>query len=99
MMYAYPIRIEYSRLEIPTYHKKLLPDRPLTLSVLKDIVGEKRFTIGTEYDDRGHTNVYIFWTTYRFETDQEMIDRVMAGERYMEEYHKRQKDRKASNDR
>lgn len=91
--YAYAITINYGKQKIQTNHKALLPDGAMTVEQLKEIVGNNSFCFGTE-DEHFWTNTYVYWTSYRDETDEEQAARIAKEEAYMTEYNRRKKAKK-----
>lgn len=86
--YAYPIKINYNKEKIAEYHRVKLPDGGITVSLLKEIVGDNTFVISNE-EEHFWENQFICWTTYREETDEEQEVRIAKEEAYMVEYNKR----------
>ena len=87
--YAYPIIIKRDHQKV-RYSKNIeLDDHVLTLEILSKLVtASERFCI-VETDEGFYSKTILSITGDRYETDEELTQRVEKEERYMAEYNKR----------
>lgn len=87
--YAYPITIELNKKAIAYDTQHEIDASSLTLDMLRPIVGTHRFTV----KDADWSGYVITVHQSRLETDDEQAARIAKEQRYMDEYHKRHKEK------